>query len=300
MLVRGQRGGRQQQPYRGGQRPQAQAVVQAVAAHEAQEAEGVVAGNLLVCGKYGRVLFDSGATHSFISTSFVKKHSLPRQPMHVMMCVRTPTRVVSNANEECLGCPIVIGGVTFWVDLVILDMNYFDVILGMNWLSKWKSNIDCGRKRIVLQVPGLPNVIFEGESKGGIPKLVSTMKAVKFMRKGCVAFLTSVVVNNVESKRLEDISVVEEYPDVFPDELPGLPPEREVEFAIELQPGVQPISKAPYRMAPAEMAELKEQLQELLDKGFIRPSVSPWGAPVLFVKKKDGSLRLCIDYWGVE
>ncbi|KAL4010684.1 hypothetical protein IC575_027695 [Cucumis melo] len=89
---------------------------------------------------------------------------------------------------------------------------------------------------------------------------------------------------------------VREYPDVFPDELPGLPPPREVDFAIELEPGTAPISRAPYRMAPAELKELKVQLQELLDKGFIRPSVSPWGAPVLFVKKKDGSMRLCIDY----
>ena len=84
--------------------------------------------------------------------------------------------------------------------------------------------------------------------------------------------------------------------DVFPDELPGLPPDREIEFAIDLAPGTEPVSKAPYRMAPVEMKELATQLQELLEKGVIRPSVSPWGAPVLFVKKKDGSMRLCIDY----
>ena len=87
-----------------------------------------------------------------------------------------------------------------------------------------------------------------------------------------------------------------DFPDVFPEELPGLPPVREVEFNIELIPGAEPISKAPYRMAPIELKELKEQLQELLERGFICPSVSPWGAPVLFVKKKDGSMRLCIDY----
>nr|GFB88505.1 putative reverse transcriptase domain, aspartic peptidase domain protein [Tanacetum cinerariifolium] len=87
-----------------------------------------------------------------------------------------------------------------------------------------------------------------------------------------------------------------EFPDVFPDELPGIPPVREVEFNIELIPGAEPIFKSPYRMAPVELKELKDQLQELLERGFIRPSVSPWGAPVLFVKKKDGSMRLCIDY----
>ncbi|GKG28217.1 hypothetical protein Tco_0406544, partial [Tanacetum coccineum] len=97
--------------------------------------------------------------------------------------------------------------------------------------------------------------------------------------------------------------IVSEFQDVFPEELPGIPPIREVEFNIELIPGAEPISKAPYRMAPIELKELKDQLQELLDqlqelleRGFIRPSVSPWGAPVLFVKKNDGSMRLCIDY----
>lgn len=87
-----------------------------------------------------------------------------------------------------------------------------------------------------------------------------------------------------------------EFPDVFPDKLPGLPPDRQLEFTIDLEPGAAPISKVPYRMAPKELAELKLQLQELLDLGFIRPNVSPWGAHVLFVKKKDGTLRICIDY----
>jgi hypothetical protein len=94
---------------------------------------------------------------------------------------------------------------------------------------------------------------------------------------------------------LEKIPVVCEYPDVFPNELQGMPPDRDIEFAIELQPGTTPISKRPYRMPRAELAELKKQLQELLDKGFIRPSTSPWGCPALFVKK-DESLRLCVDY----
>ena len=95
---------------------------------------------------------------------------------------------------------------------------------------------------------------------------------------------------------VEKIPVVREFPDVFPEELPGIPLEREVDLAIEIVPGTVPMSRAPYRMAPMELKELKSQLQELLDKGFIRPSVSPWGAPVLFVKKKDGTLRMCIDY----
>ena len=107
---------------------------------------------------------------------------------------------------------------------------------------------------------------------------------------------TTSTVNHNEGKVLADIPVVREYPDVFPEDLPGMPPDRDVEFAIELQPGTAPISRRPYRMPPNELTELKKQLQELLDKGYIRPSISPWGCPALFVKKKDERLRLCVDY----
>ncbi|GJZ08045.1 putative reverse transcriptase domain-containing protein [Tanacetum coccineum] len=99
-----------------------------------------------------------------------------------------------------------------------------------------------------------------------------------------------------EKKRLEDVPIVQNFPEVFPEDLPGLPPTRQVEFQIDLVPGAAPVARAPYRLAPSEMKELSEQLKELSDKGFIRPSSSPWGAPVLFVKKKDGSFRMCIDY----
>ncbi|KAL0556560.1 hypothetical protein IC582_005074 [Cucumis melo] len=122
------------------------------------------------------------------------------------------------------------------------------------------------------------------------------MKASKLLSQGTWGILASVVDTREQKVSLSSEPVVREYPNVFPDELPGLPPPREIDFAIELESGTAPISRAPYIMAPAELKELKVQLQELLDKGFIRPSVSPWGAPVLFVKKKDGSMRLCIDY----
>ena len=99
---------------------------------------------------------------------------------------------------------------------------------------------------------------------------------------------------------MEKFPVVKEFPYVFPEELPGIPPEREVDLSIEVVHGTTPISRAPYCMAPTELKELKTQLQELLDKGFIRPSVSPWGEPILFIKKKDGILRMCIDYWQIN
>ncbi|GKB79707.1 hypothetical protein Tco_0946602 [Tanacetum coccineum] len=99
-----------------------------------------------------------------------------------------------------------------------------------------------------------------------------------------------------KDKRLEDVPIVQDFPEVFPEDLPGIPPTRQVEFQIDLVLGVAPVTRAPYRLAPFEMKELLDQLQELSDKGFIRPSSLPWGASVLFFKKKDGSFRMCIDY----
>ncbi|GJX35563.1 putative reverse transcriptase domain-containing protein [Tanacetum coccineum] len=122
----------------------------------------------------------------------------------------------------------------------------------------------------------------------------------KYMQKGFPIFLAHVTAKEVEDKsekkRLEDVPIVRDFPEVFPEDLPGLPPTQQVEFQIDLVPGAAPVARAPYRLAPSEMKELSEQLKELSDKGFIRPSSSPWGAPVLFVKKKDGSFRMCIDY----
>ena len=102
--------------------------------------------------------------------------------------------------------------------------------------------------------------------------------------------------SETEDLMVDKVRTVKDFQDVFPEELLGLPPKREVEFGIDLLPGTAPVSIVPYRMAPKELVELKAQIQELLDRGFIRPSVSPWGAPVLFVKKKDGTMRMCIDY----
>ena len=116
------------------------------------------------------------------------------------------------------------------------------------------------------------------------------------LRKGCEAFLALVLNSKRGQVDVEKIPVVKEFPNVFPEELPRIPPEREVDLSIEVVHGTTPISRPPYRMAPTELKDLKTQLHELLDKDFIRPSVSPWGAPVLFVKKKDGTLWMCIDY----
>ncbi|XP_073152831.1 uncharacterized protein [Henckelia pumila] len=127
------------------------------------------------------------------------------------------------------------------------------------------------------------------------------MQAKKLVHDGFEEFLASVSLTELPVRPgISDVDLVRDFEDVFPDKVAGIPPDIEVEFSIDLIPGIVPISKAPYRLAPIEMKELKEQIQELLDKGFIRPSFSPWGALVIFVKKKDGSLRLCIDYRGLN
>jgi hypothetical protein len=149
---------------------------------------------------------------------------------------------------------------------------------------------------VTIKKPGESEFIFYGERRIFPSCVISATIARRLLRKQCLAYLAYVVDVQVREPKLENLSVVREFSDVFPDNLPGLPPNREIEFAIELLPGTTPISIAPYRMAPSELKELKIQLQELIEKGFIKPSMSPWGAPVLFVKKKDGTLRLCIDY----
>ncbi|KAL8148045.1 hypothetical protein AgCh_005401 [Apium graveolens] len=142
-------------------------------------------------------------------------------------------------------------------------------ISGMDWLEKHRAVIDCESRVVKLNLDDRLVVEYHGSKP---------------------------IDMDMAEPQLKDVPVVREFSDVFPDDLAGLPPQREVEFSIELVPGSEPIFKAPYRMAPAELKELKEKLQELLDKGVIRSSVSSWGAPVLFVKKKDGSMRMCIDY----
>jgi hypothetical protein len=149
-----------------------------------------------------------------------------------------------------------------------------DVILGLECMTQHKVVLDISDRVVEINSPTVGHTTLYLPFKDGT---------------GSCAYVTII-------SPLDQILVVCEYPDVFPDELPGMPPGREVEFVIELQPGTAPISKRPYRMPPKELAELKTQLQELLDKGYIGPSSSPWGCPALFVKKKDGSLRMCVDY----
>ena len=185
-----------------------------------------------------------------------------------------------------------ISGTLLIVDLRIMDMSEFDVILKMDWMIAYRVVIDCERRRFTAYTQDGTRVVFQGDKHDILPQTVYESKC-----QGQLAgLLTSLTLEDEERSDLDLPRVVCEYVDVFPDELPGLPPHRDVDFGIELHPGFSSISMTPQRMAPVELQELRVQLQELLDKGFMKPSTSPWGAPVLFAKKKGKTLRLCIDY----
>nr|GEZ00770.1 reverse transcriptase domain-containing protein [Tanacetum cinerariifolium] len=183
------------------------------------------------------------------------------------------------------------------------QLGSFNVIIGMDWLAKYYVVIVCDEK--VVRIPYENEVlIIQGDGSDGgsksILSIISCIKTHEYIQRGCHVFLAQVMEkkaeNKSEEKRLEDVSIMQDFPEVFPKDLPGLPPMRQVEFQINLVPGVTPVARSPSRLAPSEMQELSTQWQELTDKGFIRPGFSSWGALVLFYKKKDGSFRMCIDY----
>ncbi|XP_073304174.1 uncharacterized protein [Primulina huaijiensis] len=268
----------------------------AMTQEEADDATEVVSGTILIQKVPAYALFDCGATHSFVSKRLAKKLGLKPELLAEPFRIATPTNKAIETHEIHRNCLISIGNQKFSTDLIQIVMADFDIILGMDWLAKNNAIVDCKGKRVKLRTPNQEEIVYHGKSKER-KSLLSASQAWKAMKSGEDIYLAMVSEVQGEAElKIEDIPIVCEFPDVFPEELPGIVPDREVEFEINLVPGAAPISKAPYRMAPAELKELKEQLQELLDKKQIRPSVSPWGAPVLFVKKKDGSMRLCIDY----
>ncbi|GJZ27516.1 putative reverse transcriptase domain-containing protein [Tanacetum coccineum] len=210
---------------------------------------------------------------------------------------------IIGVNTIIRGCTLNFMNHPFNIDLMPVALSSFDVIIGMDWLTKYHGVIICDEK--IVRVPfGGEVLIFQGNGNNQReePRLniISYTKAQEYLSKGCVVFLAHITTKEAkdksEGKRLEDVPIVKDFPEVFLEDLPGIPPARQVEFQIDLVPGAAPVARAPYQLAPSEMKELEEQLQELSDKVFIRPSSSPWGAPVLFVKKKDGLFRMCIDY----
>nr|GFB24202.1 hypothetical protein [Tanacetum cinerariifolium] len=220
-------------------KPGASGRVFAITEDHATKTSGTITGTLFIYGHAVFVLFDTGATHSVISSVFASRVTTTPTLLDHVLCICTPMQDSVRITHVYRDLSLQFDDKIRAINPLPLDMCEFDIILG---------------------------------------------------------FLATIHDTASDVLSIHDQPIVSEFPDVFPDELPRIPPVREVEFNIELIPGTEPISKAPYRMAPIELKELKDQLQELLERGFIPPSVSPWGAPVLFVKKKDGSMRLCIDY----
>ncbi|WVZ98384.1 hypothetical protein U9M48_043839 [Paspalum notatum var. saurae] len=239
------------------------------------EGEPVLASTFLINEHPTVVLFDSGATHTFISRSYATKHGYHIDNMKAKYHITAPGSPI-DTSQIVRHLRLCIGTEEFYVDPMVLPNQGIDIILGMDWMKEHNVLLDITSRTVQMK----------------------SSKSEKVMHIHLPSHKHSPpIVNATEAQLIKKIPMVSDFPDVFPEDLPGLPPDRNVEFAIELVPGTAPVSKRPYRMAPDELKELKTQLQEQLDKGFIRPSSSPWGCPALFVEKKDqGGKRLCVDY----
>ncbi|GJV10442.1 putative reverse transcriptase domain-containing protein [Tanacetum coccineum] len=234
----------------------------------------VVTGTFLLNNHYASILFDTGADRSFISTAFSSLINIAPTPLENCYDVELADGKLVGIDTIIRGCTLNFLDHPFNIDLMPVELGSFDVIIGM----------DCSNGR---------------ESRLTV---ISCSKAQEYMAKGCQVFLAQISAkkeeDKSEGKQIKDVPIVQDFSEVFPEDLPGLPPARPVEFQIDLILGAAPVARASVidDWLHQKMKELSEQLQELSDKGFIRPSSSPWGAPVLFVKKKDGSFRMCIDY----
>ncbi|XP_074328388.1 uncharacterized protein LOC141666296 [Apium graveolens] len=238
----------------------------------------VIASTLLLNSNPANVLFDFGATKSFVSKEFAEKLDLKVEPLKESLQVEIANQEIIPVNQVYANCNLELGGVRYPVDLIPFRLGEFDVISGMDWLSRNHAKIDCEGKKVKLKTPSGKNIIIKRQRQ--TKKFLTMVQTKRLLRQGYEAYLAHVVDTKRETPEIHTIPVVNEFEDVFPKDLPGLPSDREIEFAIDLAPDTTPVSKAPYRLAPVEMKELDDQLQDLLDKGMIRPSVSPWGAPV--------------------
>ncbi|GKB58492.1 putative reverse transcriptase domain-containing protein [Tanacetum coccineum] len=270
---------------------------------DANPDSNVVKGTFLLNNHYAFILFDSGVDQSFMSTTFSTLLDITLDTLDVSYVVELADGRISETNTILRGCTLRLLGHPFNINLMLVELGSFDVIIGMDWLANHHAVIVYDEK--IVRIPyGDEVLIVQGDRNGKGEKsklsIISCTKTQKYIKRGCPIFLAQVTKKEIEEKseekRLEDVLTVRDFLKVFPEYLPGLPPRRQVEYQINLVPGAAHVARAPYKLAPSELQELSTQLQELSDKGFIRPSSSPWGAPVLFVKKKDGSFWMCIDY----
>ncbi|GJW65385.1 putative reverse transcriptase domain-containing protein [Tanacetum coccineum] len=257
---------------RGNQGNQAKGRAFMLGAEEARQGSNIVTGTFTLNNHFATTLFDSGADHSFVSNTFIPLLGLEPNDLGFKYEIEIASGQLVEIDKVIKGCKLEIEGHVFDIDLIPFGHGSFDVIIGMDWLSNYKAEIIFHEK--VVRIP-----LLDG----------NMLRVLGERPKEKVRFLMGV-------KKQEEIVVVRDFPKVFSDDLSGLPPIWEIEFQIKLIPEATPVAKSPYRLAPSELEELSGQLKEFQDKGFIRPSSSPWGAPVLFVKKKNGSFRMCIDY----
>ncbi|GJV43713.1 putative reverse transcriptase domain-containing protein [Tanacetum coccineum] len=264
--------------------------VYSLCAEAAVEDNNVVNGTFLINNVYASVLFDTGADRSFVSYAFSKYIDIPPTTLDTNYSVELADGKSLTTNTILRGYTLNLQNHLFKIDLLPIELGSFNVIIGMDWMAEHRAEVVYYEKYI--RVPyGNDILIVQGERSGvkneSRLEVISSIRTQGYINKGCQKEETV-----ASEKRIEDVPVVRDFPEVFPEDFPGLPPTRQVEFHIELIPGAAPVARAPYRLAPAEMKELAEQLKELSKKGFIRPSSSSWGAPILFVKKKDGSFRM--------
>jgi hypothetical protein len=244
-----------------------------VSMSDVPEGESILVGTFSLNGHPIVILFDTGATHDFISKACTQRYRLAIEPTNTPYVISTlGGRVIT--KELVMHTPLNLAGKLFRTSLIVLDGQGIHVILGMSWMKGHKAQLDIVSHTVHLNSPA-----------NGVVVLQLPPSATKHSS-----------VHHTSAQNLEDICIAREFPDVFPDDLPSMPPDQDVEFTIDLHPGTTPISRRPYMMTPKELVELKVQLNELMDKGFIHPSSSSWGCPALVVKKKDQSLRLCVDY----
>ncbi|XP_028107291.1 uncharacterized protein LOC114306274 [Camellia sinensis] len=240
---------------------------------DVQKAATVVSGTFMVHSHSACALFDSGSTHSFMSKLFTPNLDTSEEVLSYMLCVSSPLGNSMICTSIYVACELHLGDIGVYANLIPLDIMYFDIILGMDWLSEHSATINCLTKQVSFYPPGQAESTIQGQEVTSPPYLISAAKACRLIQKGCQGYLCSVVEEQMVNGGTDIIPVVRESPDVFPEELPGQLIDREIEFTIDIVLGTQPISKTPYRMSPVEMKELKHQLQDLLDKGFIRPSL---------------------------
>ncbi|XP_022859185.1 uncharacterized protein LOC111379977 [Olea europaea var. sylvestris] len=230
----------------------------ALTQEEAELDYNVVAGIISISDTPALILIDSRATHSFISSIFILKSNIECVPLDSILEVSLPSGKGLNTNYIARNLNLETDEKIIRTDLVVLDMKDFDVILGMDWLSKIHATIRCFEKDVIFQRPGEEEFHFFGTRVKPLPRLISAVQAIRLLKKkSAQGFLVSLTSTDKKELTIDEVPVVKNFSDVFPENILGMPPNREVEFTIDLVPGATPISKAPYRMAPVKLQELK-------------------------------------------